>query len=130
MDCKGIETVRRDNCPLVSHLIQNCLQKLLIERDSQSAINHAKKIISDLLQNRVDISQLIISKELTKSDADYSNKQPHVELAAKMTKRDAGSAPKLGDRVPYVIICAPKGTAAYSECPVLVEKVVRRSPAK
>ena len=32
MDCKGIETVRRDNCPLVSHLINTCLQLLLIDR--------------------------------------------------------------------------------------------------
>jgi DNA polymerase delta subunit 1 len=32
MDCKGIETVRRDNSPLVANLIGVCLQKLLIER--------------------------------------------------------------------------------------------------
>ena len=32
MDCKGIETVRRDNCPLLGNLINVCLQKLLIER--------------------------------------------------------------------------------------------------
>ena len=32
MDCKGIETVRRDNSPLVANLINSCLQKLLINR--------------------------------------------------------------------------------------------------
>ncbi len=32
MDCKGIETVRRDNCELVASLINTCLEKLLIER--------------------------------------------------------------------------------------------------
>lgn len=32
MDCKGLETVRRDNSPLVSNMINMCLQKLLIER--------------------------------------------------------------------------------------------------
>ena len=31
----------------------------------------------------------------------------------RMQKRDAGSAPRLGDRVPYVIIASSKGTAAY-----------------
>jgi len=30
-----------------------------------------------------------------------------------MQKRDAGSAPRLGDRVPYIIIASSKGTAAY-----------------
>ncbi|KAL0198010.1 hypothetical protein M9458_006550, partial [Cirrhinus mrigala] len=39
-----------------------------------------------------------------------------------MRKRDAGSAPNLGDRVPYVIIKAAKGVAAYmkSEDPIYV----------
>lgn len=32
MDCKGLETVRRDNCPLVANMMNTCLQILLIER--------------------------------------------------------------------------------------------------
>lgn len=122
MDCKGIETVRRDNCPLVANLINTCLQKILIERDPNGAVEYAKQIIADLLCNRVDISQLVITKELTKTDKEYAAKQAHVELAHRMRKRDAGSAPNLGDRVPYVIVAASKGTAAYmkSEDPIYV----------
>ena len=39
-----------------------------------------------------------------------------------MKKRDPGSAPKLGDRVPYVIIAAAKGVPAYqkAEDPIYV----------
>ena len=118
MDCKGIETVRRDNCQLVARLMNDCLQKILIERDPDGAMEYAKRNISDLLCNRVDISQLVITKELTKTDKDYANKQAHVELANKMKKRDAGSAPKLGDRVPYVIIAGAKGTPAYQKAEV------------
>jgi hypothetical protein len=66
----------------------------------------------------VDISQLVITKELTKTDKEYAGKQAHVELAHRMRKRDAGSAPNLGDRVPYVIIAAVKGTAAYEKSEV------------
>lgn len=40
---------------------------------------------------------------------DYAGKQAHVELAERMKKRDAGSAPSLGDRVAYVIIKGIKG---------------------
>ncbi|XP_029945640.1 DNA polymerase delta catalytic subunit [Salarias fasciatus] len=122
MDCKGIETVRRDNCPLVANLINTCLQKILIDRDPDSAVDHAKEVISDLLCNRIDISQLVITKELTRTAQEYAGKQAHVELAERMRKRDAGSAPNLGDRVPYVIIKAAKGAAAYmkSEDPIYV----------
>lgn len=77
-----------------------------------------KNVISDLLCNRVDISQLVISKELTKTDREYANKQPHVELANKMRKRDPGSAPNLGDRVPYVIVPGTKNQAAYERAEV------------
>ncbi|KAM8927098.1 DNA polymerase delta catalytic subunit [Pelodytes ibericus] len=122
MDCKGIETVRRDNCPLVANLINTCLQKILIDRDPQGAVEHAKDVISDLLCNRIDISQLVITKELTRTADEYAGKQAHVELAERMRKRDPGSAPNLGDRVPYVIIGAAKGVAAYmkSEDPIYV----------
>ena len=81
-----------------------------------------KNVISDLLCNRIDISQLVISKELTKTDREYSNKQPHVELANKMRKRDPGSAPNLGDRVPYVIVPGTKNQAAYERAEVKHEK--------
>lgn len=50
---------------------------------------------------------------MTKTD--YAAKQAHVELAAKMKKRDAGNAPKLGDRVAYVFISAAKGAPAYQK---------------
>uniref|UniRef100_A0A8C1RL41 DNA polymerase n=1 Tax=Cyprinus carpio TaxID=7962 RepID=A0A8C1RL41_CYPCA len=122
MDCKGIETVRRDNCPLVANLINTCLQNILIDRDPDGAVAHAKEVISDLLCNRIDISQLVITKELTRTAQEYAGKQAHVELAERMRKRDAGSAPNLGDRVPYVIIKATKGVAAYmkSEDPIYV----------
>ena len=35
-----------------------------------------------------------------------------------MRKRDPGSAPALGDRVPYVIIAGVKGAAAYEKSEV------------
>ncbi|XP_052797645.1 DNA polymerase delta catalytic subunit-like [Mya arenaria] len=122
MDCKGLETVRRDNCPLVSNLINQCLQLILIDRNPEGGVEYAKNMISDLLCNRIDISNLIITKELTKTDDQYAGKQAHVELANRMKKRDPGSAPQLGDRVPYVIIAAGKKTAAYlkSEDPIYV----------
>ncbi len=93
---------------------------MLIDRDVKGAEEYAKNIISDLLQNKVDMSQLVITKALAKSD--YAAKQAHVELAERMRKRDAGSAPALGDRVAYVIVKAAKGAAAYerSEDPIYV----------
>ncbi|KAL9936217.1 hypothetical protein V8E36_005059 [Tilletia maclaganii] len=120
MDTKGIETVRRDNCRLVQTVIDTCLRKMLIDRDVKAAEDYAKQMISDLLQNKVDMSQLVITKALSKQS--YEGKQAHVELANRMRQRDAGSAPALGDRVAYVIVKGSKGAAAYekSEDPLYV----------
>ena len=86
------------------------------------AIDYVKETISDLLQNKVDISQLVITKALSRSAEDYSGKQAHVELAERMRQRDAGSAPTMGDRVAYVIIQGSKGARAFekSEDPIYV----------
>lgn len=101
-------------------MIDTCLRKILIDQDIVGAQDYAKQVISDLLQNKIDLSLLVISKALTKTE--YDAKQAHAELAKRMKKRDAGSAPALGDRVAYVIIKAAKGAAAYekSEDPIWV----------
>lgn len=102
MDTKGIESVRRDNCRLVQNVVTRVLELILIERNVPEAEEFVKRTIADLLQNRVDLSQLVITKQLSRQD--YAAKQPHVELAERMRKRDPGSAPAVGDRVAYVII--------------------------
>ena len=122
MDSKGIETVRRDNCRLVQIVIQTVLNKILIDRDLESAQEYVKDTISSLLNNKIDLSMLVITKALTKRDDDYTAKQAHVELAERMKKRDAGSAPTLGDRVAYVIVKGAGGSKNYekSEDPIFV----------
>ncbi|VBB31786.1 unnamed protein product [Acanthocheilonema viteae] len=89
IDCKGLETVRRDNCPLVSKVLSTCLEKMLLESDATSALEHAKKA--------------------------YAAKQAHVVLAERMRERDPGSAPRLGDRVPYVIVAKGQKVPAYEK---------------
>ena len=51
--------------------------------------SYVKQMIADLLQNKIDMSQLVITKALAK--ADYSAKQAHVVLAERMKQRDAGA---------------------------------------
>eukprot|EP00940_MAST-03C_sp_MAST-3C-sp2_P000851 g851.t1 len=124
LDTKGIETVRRDNCALVRRVVETVLHKILIGRNVPGAISYVKNTITDLLQNKIDISLLVITKSMSKTadSADYKAKQAHVELAKRMKIRDPGTAPVLGDRVPYVIIKSAKGTPLYakSEDPIYV----------
>ncbi|KAI0169673.1 DNA polymerase family B-domain-containing protein [Hypoxylon sp. FL1284] len=120
MDTKGIETVRRDNCLLVQTVIEKVLRMILIDQDVQGAQDYVKDTIADLLQNKIDMSKLVITKALTKEN--YDAKQAHVELWLRMKERDPGSAPALGDRVAYVMIKGARGSKNFerSEDPIYV----------
>ena len=64
-----------------------------MEFNKEKAVEHCKGLISDLLQNRIDLSLLVITKGLSKKVGDgeeeagkagkntYANKSAHVELA-------------------------------------------------
>ncbi|VFQ74813.1 unnamed protein product [Cuscuta campestris] len=136
MDAKGIETVRRDNCLLVKNLVTESLHKLLIDRDVPGAVQYVKNTISDLLKNRMDLSLLVITKvgsnqlinqmptnlmiHLPRCHPHQKRSPPHSQSL--LLKRDAATAPTVGDRVPYVIIKGAKGAKAYekSEDPIYV----------
>ena len=135
IDAKGIETVRRDCCGIVRKVMGEALDKILIDKDDRAAVMLVKGVVSDLLQDRIDMSQLIITKELgkktqgqqdeeelkskknnknkTESKNIYNSKAPHVMLADKMRERDPATAPNIGDRVPFVIIKAHKNAKVY-----------------
>ena len=143
LDKKGIESVRRDNCMLVRKLINTVLDKILIERDVPGAVDYVKETVSDLLQNKIDLSHLVITKAISKkiekqdepeeetntktkgktqkfgkenekkSANTYKSKSAHVELAQKMQNREGGSAPSIGDRIAYVMVKGARGSKNY-----------------
>ncbi|KAK3273983.1 DNA polymerase delta catalytic subunit [Cymbomonas tetramitiformis] len=115
LDTKGIETVRRDNCQLVKEMVTTVLERIMLRRDTRSAVEFVKTTIADLLMNRVDISSLVITKGLTREPESYTVRSTHTELVIKMRKRDPVTSPKVGDRVPYVIVQAAKGAKAFEK---------------
>lgn len=116
LDQKGLASVRRDSCPLVSIVMNKVLKKILIERNVNGALEFVKEVIDDILHNKADISKLIISKTLAPS---YTNPQPHALLADRMKKRD-GVGPNVGDRVDYVVIAGNDKLYNRAEDPLYV----------
>ncbi|GAV51761.1 hypothetical protein ZYGR_0AF02320 [Zygosaccharomyces rouxii] len=116
IDQKGLASVRRDSCPLVSIVMNKVLKKILIERNVEGALGFVKEIIDDILHNKADISKLIISKTLAPN---YTNPQPHAVLADRMKKRD-GVGPNVGDRVDYVVIAGNDKLYNRAEDPLYV----------
>lgn len=115
IDAKGIESVRRDNCGMVRHVVSEVIEKILVQRDTAGAVEFCKGIISEICQNKIDLAQLIITKSYSRDAEDYKSPQAHVVLAQKMKKRNPATAPVVGDRIPYVIVKGEKGAKMFSK---------------
>ncbi len=121
IEMRGIETVRRDWCPLVSEVMLDVLNTLLKEGDLQKSITLVKGVLEKLRSNQVELDKLTIIKGITKHVESYEGMLPHIELARKMTARDPQSAPQIGDRLGFVIIRGNQLLSKRAEDPKYVE---------
>lgn len=112
IEMKGIETVRRDWCGLVSETISDVIEVILKKEDIKGAVHLFKGIVQDLVQGKIPIQKLVVTKTMTKSPQHYMGVQPHIELVKKIHLRSPQEAPGIGDRIPYVIV---KGTELLSK---------------
>lgn len=95
--------------------MEEALDRMLRLNDWKGALEYVKKVQKKLLSGRVDMKDLIISNELRNDPSAYKVKNAVAYLAGMMQKRNPATAPKPGDRVPYVIVHKAKGTKK-SEC--------------
>jgi DNA polymerase elongation subunit (family B) len=125
IDAKGIQLVRRDNCPFVKEISKKVLNTIMYEQDINKAITMTQTAAQQLLDGNVDVDSLIVSKSMKRVSYtdfeprgkkfmkgttkylvhEYANaNQPHLTVALKREEREPGTGPKSGDRVPYVFI--------------------------
>jgi len=119
---KGIETVRRDWCDLVSETLQEVLETILKEQDTKKAVKTVRDKIQKIKMGKMEINKLVITKSISKSLKSYKGIQPHIELAKKMRRRDPASAPGVGDRVGFVIVRGLQMISKRTEDPEYVKK--------
>ena len=107
----GIALKRRDSAPIVKDIFGGALDILMEERDIRKAQRYVMDKLSDVLQNRIPLEKFIITKQLSDNYAaakeGYEGKATlpaHVVLANRMKERDPGSAPQVGDRVPFLYV--------------------------
>ncbi|XP_069880851.1 DNA polymerase zeta catalytic subunit isoform X2 [Dipodomys merriami] len=109
-DAKGIETVRRDSCPAVSKILERSLKLLFETRDISLIKQYVQRQCMKLLEGKASIQDFIFAKEYRGS---FSYKPgacvPALELTRKMLAYDRRSEPRVGERVPYVIIYGTPG---------------------
>ncbi len=103
IEMKGIETVRRDWCPLVSDALNEIIEIILKQGDIQKAVDFIKNIIINVKENKIEIEELVVVKGVTRALSAYKGIQPHIELAKRLNQRKPDEPVIVGDRIGYVI---------------------------
>jgi len=103
----GIVLKRRDNAPIVKDVFGGALDILLKDGDVKKAQAFVNDKLLKVLENKIPLEKFVISKSLRD---DYKNPDQiaHRVLADRMEKRDLGTAPKVGDRIPYIYVAENK----------------------
>lgn len=103
----GIVLKRRDNAPIVKSVYGGVIKTIMVEKNINKSIAFLKNMLHDLLEGKVDVNQLIISKTLKGYYKDPDS-IAHKVLAERMAERDPGNKPQTNDRIPYVYIDVPE----------------------
>lgn len=103
----GIVLKRRDNAPIVKKVYGGVIDILMNKGDLSEAVGFLKSSLQDLVDGKVPMNELIISKTL-KGDYKDPTKIAHKVLADRMGERDPGNKPMVNDRLPFIYICAPE----------------------
>jgi DNA polymerase I len=119
---KGIETVRRDWCDLVSETLEEVLVAILKEQDISKAVKTVRDKVDSIKTGKMDVDKLVVTKGVSKTLKSYKGVQPHIELVKKMKARDPASAPGVGDRVGFVIVKGLQMISKRAEDPEYIKK--------
>ncbi len=101
----GIALKRRDNAPIVKDVFGGALDILMEKRDIKAAQKFVQDMLVQVMQNKIPLEKYVVTKQLRD---DYKNPEQiaHRVLADRMSERDPGNKPQVGDRIPYVYVAA------------------------
>jgi len=99
----GIVLKRRDNANCVKDVYGGVVDMLMKGLSVLDAVKFTKKYLNSMVKGKIGLEKLIITKKL---NAFYKNPRSiaHKVLADRMAKRDPGSKPSVGSRMPFAYI--------------------------
>jgi len=103
-DAKGIETVRRDTCLIVSKILQHSLKLLFQTKDITRVRRYVESECEKILTNHFNLPDFIFAKEYRgKTKYHPSAPVPALRIAMQRAQNNPLAEPNQGERVPYLI---------------------------
>merc|ERR1719376_346128 len=116
-ELKGLDIVRRDWSQLAADAGRSVINIIMTDKAEDARLSeiqdHLEGLKTSLLEGKVSLTDLCITKSLTKDPADYPDKKslPHVQVAMRLNS-SGGKKLRAGDTVQYVICDDGSGLAA------------------
>eukprot|EP00178_Gracilaria_changii_P009222 TRINITY_DN270_c0_g1_i3.p1 TRINITY_DN270_c0_g1~~TRINITY_DN270_c0_g1_i3.p1 ORF type:complete len:1690 (-),score=200.37 TRINITY_DN270_c0_g1_i3:4125-9194(-) len=116
-DAKGIETVRRDSCPLVQKALEKSIRVLFETKNVSLVKKYVLYLCRRLHQDRVPLADYIFRKEVRLGSYKEGHLPPAAIVATKAIERDPRAVPRHGERVAFVVVYERPG-APLKDCVV------------
>ncbi|GAM22637.1 hypothetical protein SAMD00019534_058120 [Acytostelium subglobosum LB1] len=104
-DAKGIETVRRDQCKLVSKIMERTIRILFEKKDLSLVKSYMMKQWQKIFQDRVSLRDFVFAKAVKLGNYSTNGTLPAAaQLAMRIMEKDPRGEPRYGERVRYVVV--------------------------
>ncbi|PKA58464.1 DNA polymerase delta catalytic subunit [Apostasia shenzhenica] len=110
-DAKGIETVRRDTCPVVAKTLERSIRLIFETQDLSQVKSYLHRQWARILSEKVSLKDFVFAKEvrLGAYSSRASSLPPAAIVAKKAVQNDPRAVPLYGERVRYVVIHGEPG---------------------
>jgi DNA polymerase elongation subunit (family B) len=109
----GIVLKRRDNAQIVKKIYGGIINIILEKQDLEGSIEFLQEELSDLVEGKTSIKDLVITKSLRATYKDPT-KIAHKVLADRIGARDPGNRPVVNERIPFVYIKTGSNSGSVS----------------
>ncbi len=104
IDCKGLETERRDTLPFVKDILKAVLEDLMERIDEARALSTFSSFMDRLVRDEVPFERFIMKKNLSLKVQGKTDTIVQAKVNADRRVRDPGSEAAAGEQVEYVIV--------------------------
>lgn len=104
IDCKGIETERRDTLPFVKDILVGVLDALMYQKSTHAALQSFETAMETFVRGEVPYERFIMKKNLSAKVQDKTDSIVQAKVNADRKRREAGSEVSVNEQVEYVIV--------------------------
>lgn len=120
IDCKGLEAVRRDSCPLVQETMLEAVTLFFETRDLSKLRIYLENVFKKVYSGTLPLTKYVFSKQV--KFGNYRGTLPPAAIVAnKQALRDPRAAPVYSERVSFIVATASSSSR-------LIDRVVSDKP--